>query len=38
MVDAKSTMLQVRFDTQGKMVSYSWLGETDKAAAQLSEA
>lgn len=28
MSDAKFKILQVRFDTQGKVVSYSWSGDT----------
>ena len=30
MADAKFKMLQVRFDAQGKVLSYSWSGETTK--------
>lgn len=34
MADAKFKMLQVRFDTQGRVLSYSWSGETAKTAGQ----
>lgn len=34
MADAKFKMLQVRFDTQGKVLSYSWSGETAKITGQ----
>jgi outer membrane protein assembly factor BamE (lipoprotein component of BamABCDE complex) len=34
MTDAKLKMLQVRFDDQGKVLSYSWSGETAKTADQ----
>jgi len=32
MADVKFKMLQVRFDTQGRVISYSWSGETAKSA------
>ena len=34
MADTKFKMLQVRFDAQGKVHSYSWSGEPAKAAGQ----
>ncbi len=34
MADAKFKMLRVRFDTQGKVLSYSWSGETAKTTDQ----
>jgi len=34
MTDTKFKILQVRFDGQGKVVSYSWSGETAKTAGQ----
>ncbi len=34
MADTKFKMLQVRFDSQGKVLSYSWSGETAKTSGQ----
>jgi outer membrane protein assembly factor BamE (lipoprotein component of BamABCDE complex) len=34
MADAKFKMLQVRFDTRGRVMSYSWSGETPKTAGK----
>jgi hypothetical protein len=34
MTDVKFKMLQVRFDGQGKVLSYSWSGETTETAGQ----